>query len=114
MTSVLVGLLYISRNTANSVHGGWDNAEQRQYPDYPRGLITKVNAVVSILVCQNCHSANYEKTLDSIHAQAAEQGNMNAPICTDCHGAHDVQKPDSPRSLISTTCGQCHTEIYVE
>jgi predicted CXXCH cytochrome family protein len=66
------------------------------------------------LVCKDCHSANYEKTLDSIHARAAEQGNVNAPICTDCHGAHDVKKPDSPRSLISTTCGQCHTNIYAE
>lgn len=66
------------------------------------------------LVCQNCHSANYEKTLDSIHARAAEQGNMDAPVCTDCHGAHDVQKPNTPRSRISTTCGQCHAEIYTE
>jgi len=63
------------------------------------------------LTCRKCHSQNYEKTLDSMHAQAAEQGNLEAPICTDCHGAHDVQKPDEPRSLISTTCGQCHSQI---
>ncbi len=61
--------------------------------------------------CQKCHSSNYEKTMDSIHANAAESGNLDAPICTDCHGAHDVQPPDEPRSLISTTCGNCHDQI---
>lgn len=62
--------------------------------------------------CQKCHAANYEKSQDSMHASVAEAGNLNAPICTDCHGAHDVRPPDEPRSLISTTCSQCHTEIY--
>ena len=64
--------------------------------------------------CQKCHSENYTKTLDSMHAQAANAGNLNAPICTDCHGAHDVQKPDKPRANISATCGQCHTAIFVD
>ena len=62
--------------------------------------------------CQKCHSVNYEKTLDSMHAQAAQAGNLDAPVCTDCHGAHEVQRPDEPRQLISTTCGKCHTDIY--
>ncbi len=66
------------------------------------------------LACQSCHSGNYEKTLDSMHAQAAEAGNLNAPICTDCHGAHDIKSPDHPRSLVSSTCGQCHTQIFDE
>ena len=66
------------------------------------------------MACRSCHSVNYEKTLDSMHAKAAEQGNLNAPVCTDCHGAHDVQKPDEPRARVSTTCGQCHTQIYTQ
>jgi predicted CXXCH cytochrome family protein len=64
------------------------------------------------LSCQKCHSANYEKTLDSMHGQVAEAGNQEAPICTDCHGAHDVKDPTQPRKLVSETCGNCHTEIY--
>jgi predicted CXXCH cytochrome family protein len=62
--------------------------------------------------CQKCHASNYELTLDSMHAQVAEQGNLDAPVCTDCHGAHDVKSPNEPRALISQTCGQCHTEIH--
>jgi predicted CXXCH cytochrome family protein len=61
--------------------------------------------------CEKCHSGNYTKAQDSMHAQAATNGNLNAPICTDCHGAHDTQKPDEPRALISETCNQCHAEI---
>lgn len=63
------------------------------------------------LACKNCHSANYEKAQDSMHAKVAESGNLNAAICTDCHGAHDVKKPDEPRALISQTCSKCHAEI---
>ena len=64
--------------------------------------------------CQKCHAANYEKAQDSMHAQVAEAGNLDAPVCTDCHGAHNVRPPDQPRSQISTTCGKCHTEINQE
>jgi predicted CXXCH cytochrome family protein len=46
-----------------------------------------------------------------MHAKAAKGGNLNAPVCTDCHGAHDVRSPNEPRSLISQTCGKCHSEI---
>lgn len=64
------------------------------------------------LACQKCHSSNYDKAQDSMHAQAAAQGNLNAAICTDCHGAHDVQPPDQPRAHISEICGQCHQDIF--
>jgi len=64
--------------------------------------------------CQKCHAANYEKAQDSMHAQVAEAGNLDAPVCTECHGAHNVRPPDQPRSQISTTCGKCHTEINQE
>jgi predicted CXXCH cytochrome family protein len=62
--------------------------------------------------CQKCHSENYEETQDSMHAEVAEAGNLSAPVCTDCHGAHNVRPPDEPRSHISDICGQCHTQIF--
>ncbi len=64
--------------------------------------------------CEKCHEANYTKTLDSMHAKAAAAGNLEAPICTDCHGAHDVSIPDQPRTRVSGTCGQCHTQIFAD
>ena len=62
--------------------------------------------------CQKCHPDNYSKTMDSMHAQAAEAGNLSAPVCTDCHGSHYVQPPNEPRTLIPTTCGNCHTQEF--
>lgn len=62
--------------------------------------------------CQRCHAENYDKALDSMHAQAAAAGNLDAPICTDCHSAHDIQPPDKPRARVSNTCGQCHKAIF--
>jgi predicted CXXCH cytochrome family protein len=64
------------------------------------------------LACQRCHSDNYDRTLDSMHAQAAAAGNLDAPICTDCHGTHDIVPPDQPRARVSQTCGQCHAQIF--
>jgi hypothetical protein len=64
--------------------------------------------------CEVCHANNYEETLDSIHAEMAGAGRPEAPVCTDCHGAHDIQDPDDPRSKVSLTCGQCHSQIAAE
>jgi predicted CXXCH cytochrome family protein len=62
--------------------------------------------------CQTCHQQQYKDTLDSNHARALAGGNRQAAICTDCHGAHDISVPDSPRQKISTTCSKCHSVIY--
>ncbi len=62
--------------------------------------------------CKSCHQTEYNQTLDSNHARALAGGNQNAAICTDCHGAHDVQKPGTPRQEISLTCRKCHSAIY--
>ena len=62
--------------------------------------------------CQKCHTDQYDKTQDSMHANVAEAGNQNAPVCTDCHGSHYVTKPDEPRATVSQTCGHCHTDVY--
>jgi hypothetical protein len=44
-------------------------------------------------------------------------GNAKAPVCQDCHGAHDILPPDSAVSRINKlnlpqTCGRCHIDIY--
>ena len=63
------------------------------------------------LSCEKCHSTIYEKAQDSMHAAVAAE-NPSAPVCTDCHGSHYVQDPNQPRSLVSTTCSNCHGEVY--
>ena len=112
--------LYISPQVLeNSVHsqtGIECQACHTEIKTYPHPEIAFQNARELArsyyLACQKCHPANYEKTLDSMHAQVADQGNLAAPVCTDCHGAHLVRPPDQPRAHISETCSQCHLEIY--
>ncbi len=62
--------------------------------------------------CQTCHPDQYKASLDSNHARELAAGNRNAAICTDCHGAHDITKPDQPRQKISADCQKCHSTIY--
>ncbi len=65
-------------------------------------------------LCKRCHFDNYTKTLDSIHYKMLSSDDARAPLCTDCHGAHDVIPPSQPRAEISQTCSQCHQTIYQE
>lgn len=62
--------------------------------------------------CIQCHEDKYKETLDSTHQKALAAGNIQAAVCTDCHGAHDITPPDEPRSRIPQTCGRCHSQIY--
>lgn len=61
----------------------------------------------------------YEQYRESVHGRAAQAGNKRAPICQDCHGAHNVTVPRSEESPLShahvaQTCGRCHLEIYAK
>jgi predicted CXXCH cytochrome family protein len=62
--------------------------------------------------CAQCHQDKYDATLDSVHQKALAAGNLEAAVCTDCHGAHDIGPPEQPRSKIPQTCERCHSEIY--
>jgi hypothetical protein len=71
--------------------------------------------------CFRCHSGQYERARDSVHARALENGMVEAAICTDCHGAHNTQRLTNPqtgqlllsaRTHIPETCSQCHNAIY--
>jgi predicted CXXCH cytochrome family protein len=64
--------------------------------------------------CAQCHKDVYQSTQDSMHAQLLNAGNLNAAMCTDCHGAHDVALPDQPRTRIAQACAKCHAAIYDE
>ncbi|HLY40064.1 MAG TPA: cytochrome b/b6 domain-containing protein [Terracidiphilus sp.] len=53
---------------------------------------------------------------DSVHGRAIRNGSMNAAVCTDCHGSHEIIAANDARSPIykfnvPATCGKCHTDI---
>ncbi len=61
--------------------------------------------------CRRCHFDKYTKTMESIHYTMLSQGNLAAPVCTDCHGAHGISR-GKERALIARRCQRCHAEIY--
>ncbi len=62
--------------------------------------------------CKPCHTQQYNETLDSNHARALAAGDRNAAVCTDCHGAHDISDPKTPRVKMAQVCEKCHSAIY--
>lgn len=86
--------------------------------DYPHPPITadtrREYALQRFLVCQKCHLDKYQAAMDSVHAEALAAGNEQAAVCTDCHGAHDTQSPDRPRTRIPRTCERCHSQIFAQ
>ena len=71
--------------------------------------------------CQQCHSDQYAKTLDSVHQREIAAGNNNAAVCSDCHNPHSQPRlhDESTGELmpqvrleIPLTCAKCHSTIY--
>lgn len=62
--------------------------------------------------CRRCHFDKYTKTLESIHYAMLSKGNLNAPVCTDCHGSHSVTQARADRMKSAQRCGKCHKDIY--
>jgi predicted CXXCH cytochrome family protein len=64
--------------------------------------------------CGNCHAkidADYEQ---GVHGKAIAKGNMNAPVCTDCHTAHAILQPTEAAFRMQSTpiCGNCHKDKF--
>ncbi len=66
--------------------------------------------------CGMCHSEIADQYKTSVHGKSLAQGNMSAPVCSDCHGEHNIlakgnsQSPVNARN-IRNTCGQCHGNV---
>ncbi|MDX1630584.1 MAG: cytochrome c3 family protein [Thermoanaerobaculia bacterium] len=62
--------------------------------------------------CKSCHFDTYTRSLESIHFELLEHGVDVAPVCTDCHGAHDIPDPRAKETMMSRSCATCHEDVY--
>ncbi len=62
--------------------------------------------------CGACHAGVLAAFSQSIHGKSAAKGNVAAPVCTDCHSAHQIRRVEgAPWQLdVIRECGSCHTE----
>jgi uncharacterized protein with PIN domain len=61
--------------------------------------------------CGQCHEAISAAYRGSVHGRAlGEQDTADFPVCTDCHGAHDVVDPRRPgfHEASHEICARCH------
>jgi nitrate/TMAO reductase-like tetraheme cytochrome c subunit len=68
----------------------------------------------AVSMCVSCHSDQLESLQHSLHVEAILEGNTQAAVCTDCHGAHDVRRVVEQRGLVAGVCGDCHTSTLTE
>jgi len=79
--------------------------------------------------CVRCHyegnpvgapdTRMYLEYQKSVHGKAVAAGNPKAPLCQDCHSAHDIQSHKSIRSHVyklnvAQVCGKCHLDVYTQ
>jgi predicted CXXCH cytochrome family protein len=114
--------LYVDAETMHdSIHGQLNvqcvqcHSDISGYPHPPANYTDRRDVTLqNYKTCESCHPENYRKTLDSMHQVALAGGNRNAAVCTDCHTAHAVTDPSTPRTRIPQTCAQCHSTISDE
>jgi len=68
--------------------------------------------------CGECHLEIYAQYQESVHGQALAKGVKDAPVCTDCHGEHNILKPQDKTSTVNpgtivNTCSRCHAKVVI-
>lgn len=67
-------------------------------------------------ICGTCHDQVYAQYERSVHGKAAAAGIVAAPVCSSCHGEHQIQAPAVATSPVNPlhvpeTCGRCHGDV---
>jgi len=62
--------------------------------------------------CGTCHAGVQAEYAQSVHGRAVAKGSQRAPVCTDCHSAHQIRRTEAaPWQLdVIRECGTCHEE----
>jgi hypothetical protein len=63
--------------------------------------------------CGTCHEGIKHRYDLGVHAAALNKGDVHAPVCSDCHTAHAIQRVDTDASRLGKTseCGGCHMSV---
>ena len=72
----------------------------------------KVNRRNIPSTCGACHAGVVTQYQESVHGRAFQAGRAAAPVCTDCHTAHQISRVDSDawKLALVKECGGCHKQ----
>jgi formate-dependent nitrite reductase cytochrome c552 subunit len=68
----------------------------------------------AVAMCTRCHTQEGIDLASGLHEEAIARGNRKAAVCTDCHGAHEIQPAENQPQLVAGVCGDCHTETLTQ
>jgi formate dehydrogenase gamma subunit len=69
--------------------------------------------------CGKCHDTEARQFGQSVHGQAIVRGVSRAPVCTDCHGIHDIKlaadhtTAAASQALATDSCAKCHEGVML-
>ncbi|HCX29406.1 MAG TPA: cytochrome B [Blastocatellia bacterium] len=101
-------------NTSAAVCTDCHNSHDIQPASNSQSSIAKVNIPAT---CGKCHRTEASEFVQSVHGQAVTRGVSRAPVCTDCHGIHDIKMPFDQTTATATTavatdsCAKCHEGV---
>jgi cytochrome b subunit of formate dehydrogenase len=95
----------VSCHTAHSIKPGSD----------PASTVNRFNIPNT---CSQCHAEIANEYKGSIHGVAVlKKGSIDAPVCTNCHGEHNILKHNDPNAptafanLSTQVCSPCHSSV---
>lgn len=69
----------------------------------------------TVVTCGMCHTEEAEEFQQSVHGDLLMNGTAReGPICTTCHGEHDVEQPSNRAGAkrgVRETCASCHANV---
>ncbi|HEY6558717.1 MAG TPA: cytochrome b/b6 domain-containing protein [Polyangiaceae bacterium] len=70
---------------------------------------SKVNRRHVVTTCGDCHEGILHRFAQDLHGKLLATGKPNAPTCSSCHSAHQIQETE-PKYKLETDlrCGKCH------
>jgi hypothetical protein len=78
------------------------------YPDHVPDLCSSCHSDAAKMQPYGIPTNQYAIYSQSVHGRALlTDGNLQAPSCASCHGAHDARPPTS--DTVVNVCGSCHT-----
>ncbi len=77
--------------------------------DDPASKVYRTNIPVT---CGECHAGVLTVYIKSVHGSAVTDGKLAAPVCVDCHSAHQIARVETVtwQLEIIEECGTCHGE----
>jgi len=106
-----VSLFVDETEYSGSEHGG--TACAQCHTDVTPSLTRSCETVESAVDCRICHAEVVAEYSSSIHGSLAAKGDLDAPVCLDCHSKHATLDPDNPAAPtfsrnVPLLCANCH------